>query len=42
MALMRERYADFGPTPACEKLSECHGLKLATETVRHLMTDTGL
>jgi hypothetical protein len=24
MALVRERYADFGPTLACEKLRECH------------------
>ena len=34
MALMRERYADFGPTLACEKLHECHGIALAKETVR--------
>ena len=24
LALIRERYADFGPTLACEKLRECH------------------
>jgi hypothetical protein len=42
MALVRERYADFGPTLACEKLRECHGLTLSKETVRHLMTDAGL
>src|SRR6202795_911743 len=42
LAIIRERYADFGPTLACEKLRECHGLTLAAETVRHLMTDTGL
>ena len=24
--LIRDRYADFGPTLACEKLRECHGL----------------
>ena len=34
MALVRERYADFGPTLACEKLAECHGVVLAKETVR--------
>jgi len=28
MALVRERYADFGPTLACEKLAECHGVVL--------------
>lgn len=29
LALIRERYADFGPTLACEKLWECHGLQLS-------------
>lgn len=38
----RERYANFGPTLACEKLWECHGIRLAKETVRRLMTDAGL
>jgi transposase len=42
LSLIRERYADFGPTLACEKLRECHGLTLSKETVRHLMTDAGL
>ena len=42
LAIIRERYADFGPTFACEKLRESHGLTLAAETVRHLMTDAGL
>ncbi len=36
------RHADFGPTLACEKLWECHGIRLAKETVRKLMTDAGL
>ena len=40
--LIRERYADFGPTLACEKLRECHGLALAKETVRVLMMAAGL
>ena len=40
--LIRDRYPDFGPTFACEKLRECHGLALSKETVRHLMTDAGL
>ncbi|MFX1672356.1 ISNCY family transposase [Paraburkholderia sp. A2WS-5] len=42
MALVRERYADFGPTLACEKLAECHGIALAKETVRRWMRDAGL
>ncbi|CAG4929027.1 ISNCY family transposase [Paraburkholderia saeva] len=42
MALVRERYADFGPTLACEKLAECHGVTLAKETVRRWMRDAGL
>ncbi|MCL4647139.1 ISNCY family transposase [Burkholderia multivorans] len=42
LSLIRERYADFGPTLACEKLWECHGLQLSRETVRRLMTDAGL
>ncbi|MGF6605079.1 transposase [Paraburkholderia sp. GAS448] len=42
LTIIRERYADFGPTLACEKLRECHGLVLSKETIRHLMTDAGL
>ncbi|HDR9091796.1 ISNCY family transposase [Burkholderia vietnamiensis] len=42
LSLIRERYADFGPTLACEKLWECHGLQLSKETVRKLMTEAGL
>jgi transposase len=42
LALIRERYADFGPTLACEKLRECHGIELAVETVRTLMRAAGL
>ncbi|WP_175108489.1 ISNCY family transposase, partial [Pararobbsia alpina] len=41
LAIIRERYADFGPTLANEKLRECHGMVLATETLRHLMTEAG-
>lgn len=33
---------DFGPTLACEKLHEWHGISLAVETVRTLMTAAGL
>ncbi|EAQ8850447.1 ISNCY family transposase [Salmonella enterica] len=42
LRIIRERYADFGPTLACEKLAEVHGLYLAKETVRKLMTQDGL
>ncbi len=39
VGLIREHYSDFGPTLACEKLCECHGIKLAKETVRRLMIE---
>lgn len=42
LSIIRERYADFGPTLACEKLRERHGLVLSKETVRKLMTEAGL
>lgn len=42
LAIIRENYADFGPTLACEKLREIHGLSLAKETVRKLMMAAGL
>lgn len=35
--LIRERYADFGPTLAREKLGEIHGIKVAKETLRKWM-----
>ena len=42
LALLQERYPDFGPTLAHEKLSELHNLSLSVETVRQLMTTAGL
>ena len=42
LAIIRERYADFGPTLAAEKLYEGHGIELAKETVRKLMMSAGL
>ncbi len=42
IALIREHYVDFGPTLACEKLYECHDIKLGKETVRRLMIEAGL
>jgi len=34
MALHREKYWDFGPTLASEKLSELHGIEISHETLR--------
>ncbi|GLC98088.1 transposase [Cupriavidus sp. TA19] len=42
LGLIREHYADFGPTLAAEKLRERHGLMLSKETIRRLMTVAGL
>ncbi len=42
LTLIRSRYSDFGPTLACEKLREIHGLYLSKETVRGIMADAGL
>ncbi len=39
--LVRSRYADFGPTLACEKLTEQHGFDLSRETLRRWMIDAG-
>ena len=37
-----KRYADFGPTLACEKLTEAHGYRLSAETLRQWMMAEGL
>lgn len=42
VALIGEHYSDFGPTLACEKLAERHGIKLSVETVRQAMMRAGL
>ena len=42
MAWVRKRYADFGPTLACEKLTEVHGYRLSAETLRQWMLAEGL
>jgi Helix-turn-helix domain len=42
LAIIRERYADFGPTLAAEKLRELHGIPLGRETVRLWMAEAGL
>ena len=42
MTLVRNHYADFGPTLACEKLAALHGRKLSCETLRQWMINEGL
>jgi hypothetical protein len=42
LALITANYADFGPTLACEKLSERHGIHLGVETIRRWMLAEGL
>jgi transposase len=40
--LVRERYADFGPTLAHEKITELHGAKVGVETLRKWMIADGI
>src|SRR3954454_4802101 len=42
MALVLERYADFAPTLACEKLAQLHGCRVSRETLRKWMIADGL
>jgi transposase len=42
LGLVRARYADFGPTLACEKLTEQHGVVVSRETLRRWMIDAGV
>jgi transposase len=42
LALVRERYADFGPTLAAEKLVERDGVKVSRETLPKWMVEDGL
>ena len=42
IGLIGERYVDFGPTLAGEKLAELHGIRLARETIRQWMMAAGL
>ncbi|TCU15418.1 ISNCY family transposase [Rhizobium sullae] len=42
LALIRERYWDFGPTLAAEKLAERDGLTVSRETLRQWMTAAGI
>jgi len=40
--LLVERYHDFGPTLAAEKLAEVHGIRISDESVRQIMIAEGL
>jgi transposase len=42
LGILREHYADFGPTLATEKLAERHQIVLAKETVRRIQIAAGL
>ena len=42
LQLIRAHYRDFGPTLACEKLTQLHRLKVSRETLRKWMVDAGL
>ncbi len=42
LGIIRDRYPDFGPTFAAEKLAELHGIHVARETLRQWMMSAGL
>jgi transposase len=42
MGLVRRHYADFGPTLACEYLTEQHGFTRSVPTLRRWMIEAGL
>ena len=42
VTLVREHYADFGPTLAAEKLADRDGLRVSRETLRSWMAEAGL
>jgi hypothetical protein len=42
IAIVRERYGDFGPKLAQEKLLELHDVRVGRETLRKLMASAGL
>jgi transposase len=42
LAIIRERYWDFGPTLAAEKLREVHQIALGRETLRLWMIEAGI
>ncbi|RLJ40682.1 integrase-like protein [Litoreibacter halocynthiae] len=42
LAIVKENYADFGPTLAAEMLVEHHGFKVSRETLRKWMQEDGI
>jgi len=42
LAIIRERYWDFGPTLAAEKLREVHDITLGRETLRRWLIEAGI
>jgi transposase len=42
VALVLERYADFGPTLAHEKIVELQGIHVCRETIRGWLVETGI
>ena len=40
--IIKEKYYDFGPTLATEKLLENHGIKISKEKIRRAMSEAGL
>jgi transposase len=42
VALVRERYSDFGPKLAHEKLVELHSIRVGRETIRKWLTEAGI
>src|ERR1700722_52007 len=42
LSIVRERFVDFGPTFAAEKLAELHGCSVSRETLRGWMIEDGL
>lgn len=42
LTLIKDNYADFGPTLAAEMLAEQHGFRVSRETVRKWMVEDGL
>jgi hypothetical protein len=42
LRIYRERYTDFGPTLACEKLAEREGIRICRETLRRWLIAEGL
>ncbi len=42
VGIVKERYADFGPTLACEKLAQLHDCRVSRETLRKWMIAEGL